>query len=87
MSSKYSRWPPGAMVTRLALQEKQSGRGTEREVGSGKRLIINQSCESKWRLDTTAQMVTRWTNQLIVGAQMEQMGLLPRTTGIHARLN
>lgn len=38
-------------------------------------------------MDTTAHMAKHWTNQLMVGAQMEQMGLLPRTTGIHPSLN
>lgn len=49
------------------------------------KLIINRSREYKWKLDTTAHMVKRWTNQFNVGAQMEQMGWLPRTTGIQPR--
>ena len=51
------------------------------------KLIINQSCEYKWKKDPTAHMAKHWTNQLMAGAQTEQMGLLPRTTGIHVKLN
>lgn len=51
------------------------------------KLIINQSWKYKWKLDTTTHMVKHWTNQLIAGAQMQRLGLLPRTTGIQLRLN
>ena len=51
------------------------------------KLIINQSCEYKRKKDTTAHMAKLWTNQLMADAQTEQMGLLPRTTGIHVKPN
>lgn len=86
MSSKYSHWSLGATVTRQVLLKKLSVLGDSKKGGFLEQLIINQSSEYKWKLDTTAHMVKRWTNRLIVGAQMGQMGLLPRTTGIQRRL-
>ncbi len=76
-----------AMVTCFILHQKLSVQGDSRKSGFQEKLIINQTCKYQWKLDTTAHMVKHWTNQLIVSAQMEQVGLLPRTTGIHLRLN
>lgn len=87
MSPTYSHWPPCATATRLILHEKPSLQGDSKKDGLQEKLIINQSWKYKWKLDTTTHMVKHWTNQLIAGAQMERLGLLPRTTGIQLRLN
>lgn len=87
LSSTYSRRPPCATATRLILHERPSVQGDSKKGGLQEKLIINQSWKYKWKLDTTTHMVKQWTNQLIASAQMEQLGLLPRTTGIQLRLN
>lgn len=68
--------PLCATITCVNVNETHSGCRIQRKV-VWEELIINQSWKYKWETHTTVHMVMGWPDQLMVGAQMEQMGLLP----------